>query len=178
MRGQPVAHGVAYLSRTVLLASVLFVTSSCETASPDLESLLPSSVGGHSIEYLRSNGFELQKTDPSTPELTIPQSLGFPVESMTVMTGSLERIGYRSRVIWVPGSGANRLLQATLLAYGFTGETRMDLIGGKRVLRALPPFDGPSNLDIAPYLYAFNDAVISIIAERPQDAEEALRRLP
>ena len=138
---------------------------------------LPRTIGGVAMEYNQTGGADLGIQIPNAIPLRVADALGVPREGVVYITGYRDaRSSYNSDIYQVPGASTAQLLDTFLANSPYTGDRRLDQIGGKSVVRAVPP-GGSGSLDDAPYFYAFEDVVVVIVGDR-QLVEEGLRGLP
>jgi hypothetical protein len=152
------------------------------TATVDVESRLPRSIGGVEIVYFRADSDEVARMAPDETPRKVASALGVPADRVTYLTGVRDIQGsYQSTIIQVRGVRAADLLEATIQTFRFVGARRIDTIAGKSVIRAATEdsdaVGDEMDLDVAPYFYGFDDVVVVIVG-RPDYVEEAVRALP
>ena len=153
----------------LVLAIVLF--GACATDVRQWQ--LPQSIQGAKIEYQRWAGPSLEDNFVAVPILI--EDLDTELQAITLYTASLEAGGYTSDFWSVTGVRGRLILDSLRRAYGFSGEERVDVVEGKRVVRARMDPDVP--FDEAPYFYSFGNTAV-IIQGTPAQAADALRQLP
>jgi hypothetical protein len=169
--------GLVRRSAALIFVALAFVVGACAPRHANLPDDLPATIGGVTMDYVVQSGPEEARNGPPSIASGVADELGVSIDLVTYATGYRDNRGtFNSDFVQVRGVDTQQLLDAVIKVYKFTGERRIDTVGGKSVVRAVLPDSGMS-LDEAPYFYAFDDVVIVVVGERPL-IEEALRALP